>query len=524
MFKILSLKCIKALLACCLLYFAVFLLHYHYYLITFPYPIIYSEGTMMSSTTQLLHGVNPYNFLIEPQYTNNYGIVYPVIVWPLASLFGVNLLVHRAVTGFFILASCLVIFFVIYKKRTPLLLNCWAVLTLYASLLFRLTSTPCVDPASTGLFFMLLTIFIPYFLDYSNVSLLISLICGLLAFYTKAYFFLGLPVMVSYLFFFVSKKKSLYLGVWSLPCLILSVVVINHFFQSYFDDCFFISCNVSALTSMPMVLARQLHAFVGLNKGILLLILLVLIFRLVSWFIAFRKKMNEALKTWGPCIRLKDWDDPLIINRLPLEIYAGICMAIVLIMLMGSHLGSNLWYFFQLFSPFLVIYASGLAGQFTLWPILFSFLLIYNLSSLTHDDNYRYFNKKPIGWNTIEMLVKENNSIFNSPLIAPLLIQENKQIVDNGTQYYTEGGQRQGLIGLLFQEDKRVADAQKLYAGKLQYMVKYKLFDLIIVEMGYSSKTLPGDMLHYYRFVGPILVNLPQDRKYYMMTVWSRIS
>src|ERR1035441_4176186 len=135
------LKGFQALFALFLAYFAIRLFHYHYYLITFPYPNNYREGLLMATTTMLLHGLNPYSFLLEPQYSNGYGIVYPLIAFPFAGIFGMNLIVFRAVTALFIITCCAVIFCVLYKKKTPLLLNLWAVLTLYASLLFPLTST-----------------------------------------------------------------------------------------------------------------------------------------------------------------------------------------------------------------------------------------------------------------------------------------------------------------------------------------------------------------------------------------------
>ena len=118
------------------------------------------------------------------------------------------------------------------------------------------------------------------------------------------------------------------------------------------------------------------------------------------------------------------------------------------------------------------------------------------------------------------MLVRSNKTIFNSPLIAPLLIKENKEIFDNGTQYYPEGGKRRGILGHFFKEDQGVDVAQATYINKLKNMFENKEFNLVIIEMGYSSAALPGNMTNYYKFVGPILLIVPQDRKYFMMTVW----
>jgi len=67
-------KWFQTLFAVSLAYFAIRLLIYHYYLATFPYPNTYREGAMMATTSLLQHGVKPYQFLCEPQFTNVYGI------------------------------------------------------------------------------------------------------------------------------------------------------------------------------------------------------------------------------------------------------------------------------------------------------------------------------------------------------------------------------------------------------------------------------------------------------------------
>ncbi|MEI7998326.1 MAG: hypothetical protein WCH62_02305 [Candidatus Omnitrophota bacterium] len=515
-------KGFKALFLIFLVYFAVRLFLYHYNLITFPYPNTYREGSLMTTTAMLLHGVKPFSFFLEPQHTNVYGIVYPLIVLPFASLFGVTLVVFRWVTGFFILASCALIFIFLHKKKTPLLLKLWAILALYASLLFPVTSTPCVDPASTGLFFMLLTIFIPLFFDYSYRSLIFSSILGCIAFYTKPYFFLGLPVVVSYLFLFVSKKKSILFGFWCLILFVLSIILMNHFCPSYFDDCFYMNYNIAPGACFMNVLERQLRDFLSINKSLIFILVSAIFYSLVRWCMSVRiRGSRESFRNCLASSRWTSWEAPLISCRLPLEVYAGICSAIVLISFLGRNSGANLWYFFQLFSPFLVAFIAWLAGQLTVWPIILSSLLIYNLFSLTSDDDYKYFDKNVKGWHEVELLVKSNKSIFNSPLIAPLMIKENREVFDNGhTEYFVDGGRRRGIFARFFEEDKNVYIAQTLFVNKLRNMLDYKMFDLIIIEVGYTSKVMPDNMANYYKYDHSIWVYVPQDRRLYLLTVW----
>ncbi len=485
-------KGFKVIFGFFLLYFGALLLHYHYYLMTFPYPIIYREGASMAITTLMLHGIKPFSYILEPQYINIYGIVYPLFALPLVKLYGNNLVVYRALTAFFIYACCFVVSLVLYKKKTPLLLNCWATLALYASLLYPLTTTPCVDPASTGLFFMLLTIFIPFLFEYTFFSLFVSVCCGVVAFYTKPYFILGLLVMASYLFFFISKKKSLVFGCWCLILSAFSAALMDHYFPNYLNDCFFIHFNSLTENIMNVVLERQVHEFLNLNSGMFLFI------TILSIYVVWKKDLKDLLA------------------GLTLVMYAGIFFTAVLVLLMGRKFGANLWYFFQLLSPFLVIFIARIMGQFSWWPVVFSGLLIYNLFSLTSDDDYKYFSKSARGvpgWQEIEKLVRSNNCIFNTPLTAPLLIKNDKEIFDDGHMPFF----------WLPTIHKRKFDCSEMiynYLIKVQKMTEKKEFDFILLEAGYYSWLLPDSFRVNYKNIGSVFVYAPQDRRPYSITIW----
>jgi len=100
---------------------------------------------------------------------------------------------------------------------------------------------------------MLLTILMPFFLDYSYLSIFLSVLCGLLAFYTKPYFILGIPVIASYLYLFISKKKFWWFSCYFLISLILSIMVMDRCFPSYFNDCFFLHYNNVGHNTMMIV-------------------------------------------------------------------------------------------------------------------------------------------------------------------------------------------------------------------------------------------------------------------------------
>jgi len=254
-----------------LAFFALRLAIYHFDLLKYPYPCGLREGAMMTNTDALVKGLNPYDMALQPQYMNPYGIVYPLLVWPWAKLFGTTILVHRMVTAFFILASCALMFFILRKMKVAVLLSVWAMLMFYASLVYPETSTPSIDPGAIGMFFMLLSIFIPWLQKYSYRSLVISVLFGLLAFYSKPYAILGTMIIASYLFFFVSRFKSLIYMLILFALTAASALAVNQILPAYFDNCFFTSLNMAPAWSTMERLNLQIHLYTGLHLWILIL-------------------------------------------------------------------------------------------------------------------------------------------------------------------------------------------------------------------------------------------------------------
>jgi hypothetical protein len=480
-----------------LLYFALRLICYHLTLVTFPFPSALREGAMMTNTDALVKGMNPYDMSLQPQLMNPYGIIYPVLVWPWAKLFGTTMFIHRTVTAFFILASCVLIFFVLKKMNVSILLSIWAVLMFYASLTFPGTSTPTIDPGATGMFFLLLTIFIPWFCRYSYRSLVISVLLGILAFYTKPYTFLGALIMSSYLFLFVSKAKSFFYGSLLLILSAISVMAVNHIFPAYFDNCFFTSLNMTHAWSSAERLYLQIHLYSGLHLWTLVLIGICL---LVTYY------KSHALRGF---------------SGIQLVLWAGMWSAFVLYTSLGRHSGAMLWYFFQLLSPFLLISAVWIFNRHALWPIWCVPFLVLNLFTMTANHDHKLFNKSVAGWPQLTQVISEYQHILNSPLIVPILVEQNKEFFDNGqTEYFLSGSQRNGWMKGLFKEDDRGYVQMLFFFKNIRDKIENKEFDLIILQPSLLPLGIGDDIKKYYKFEGELVLYAPQDLKPYAVSVW----
>ena len=517
----LTLRIAKVIFALSLLYFALRLASYHYHLVIFPYSNTLREGAMMTSTDALVKGLNPYDMSLQPRLMNQYGIIYPLLTWPLAKLFGTTILVHRTVIAFCILTSCSLIFFVFQRMSVPILLNIWAVLMFYSSLLYQGTSTPTIDPGAVGTLFFLLTIFIPWFCKYSNKSLILSVIFGILAFYSKMYTFLGAFVMASYLFLFVSKKKAVLYGFLLLIFLIISIELVNHIFPAYFDNCFFAAINMGPSWSSMIRLHEQINLYTSLHKWVFILMGIFFIGYGIKALRDSRNKIKKNILKIFFSFQLFKFKEPLIKLNFPLIVYAGLCSSFVLYMSLGRHSGAMLWYFFQLLSPFILIGAAWIFSRWAYWPLLCVPFLIYNLYIMTSDQNYKCFNENLQGWSEVSKIIRTHHCILNSPLIAPLLIEQHKEVFDNGqAEYFLPGGERHYWMKNLFKADDRVSVQMTLFFYNIRSMVQKKEFDLIILQPSLLPMGVADDIKKYYKFEGQFLLYAPADRRSYALTIW----
>ncbi|MBF0504469.1 MAG: hypothetical protein HQL14_05125 [Candidatus Omnitrophica bacterium] len=477
---------------------------------------------MMTNTDALLKGLNPYAMAQQPQCTNVYGIIFPLLTWPLVKLLGHTLIIHRLVTGFSILASCALVSFVLKKMKIPFLLNIWASLMLYSSLLYPGTSTPCIDPAATGLFFLLATIFVPWFCKYSYKSLFISALCGIFALYSKQYTVLGVIVMATYLFLFVSKIKGFFYGFLWLLLLFISALAANLTLPAYFNNCFFSILTMNPAWSSMERLHVQIVMYRALHKWTLILMGIFTLaygFKMISEY--FGADIKSRIKKIIFCLNIINIKEPLIRLSVPLGLYAGLWSASVLYLSLGRHGGAMLWYFFQLLSPFLLIGAVWLFSRYAFWPIICVPFLILNLYTITADQDGKYFNKNTQGWPEISLLVSQHRHILNSPIIAPMLIEQNKEVFDNGeTEYFLEGSQLSPLIKIFFKEDPRVFLQLLLFFENIKDMIQNKKFDLILLQPSLLPMGVGEQIKKYYKFEGEFMVYAPQDRRPYAITVW----
>lgn len=496
-----------------LLYFAIQLIRYHYLLVTFHYPLESFEGAMLLTTKLLLNGENPFALDKMPAAMNVYGINYHLIVYPFAKIWGSTFLVHRAVSAFFLLTSCILFFVVIRRHGINLIYSISAVLLLYASLLYRYT--PLAKPDSVGFFLFLLSVFIVYLMQYSTLSLIISAILGVAAFYTKPYFVLSVPYIALYLFLFVSKKRAILYGIVAFLLFLGTAYFVNGIFETYFLNTLFNHVNV-ATNDVPH-LQMQLEFFLIFYSGIFLILLASLLLFVFDKFpdapwrnLKFETVRDEVTKR----INVFHFDKPLIAIDFPLTLFCLMLSSLLFYFKLGRHHGNIMTYAYHLVTPFFLIYVFRMIdsplkkpdlvkrrenyGYVLLMPcVLLSLYLLYTSASYLKDSPEWLASEE---WHQIEQITQSHQNVMNSPIIVYLLVEQNKPVYDTGqTEFFQESHYPFGWLDAVFPSNDEISARWDEYAASIQNSVLKKEFDAIILEAPEEYSFLQGFQENYSR-------------------------
>jgi hypothetical protein len=505
---------------------AMLLFAYHMNVVSFPYPLEYREGAMIQTTNTLLTWENPYTIENQPQDTNVYGILYSIVCYPFAKIFGSGLQLHRAVSGIFILLSCLVVFLFARTEKHHILPSLTVSLILYASLLYGVT--PLVRPDSLGLFLFLLSLYLPLRYGYSLRSLFISAFIGVFAFLTKTFFLLTYPLLGSYVFLFVSKKYGITYGVFSFIILIVTSILMSIFFETYIANVFFNHINLANYSIK--------HVISQLFSGIKSYAFIFIVFFFAVLSIALKRKQQVRLWITNfnlSCsvfsfLNMRNPNSSFFMFTVKGTSYYLLCAAIIFCLTLGGHKGAWMTYVYQLIAPFFLLVLLDVTAYSSI-PRSFLYIVlggIINLGvfytwTLPH---YTYPQVQP-QWQKIYELVSKNNTIFNSPAITPILQEQNKRVYDSGqTEYF-----RQGFLPKMFSFffpyralDNKIAKGLERYQRDVVEAVKSRKFDVIFITSNYKCAPFAAESLlpKYYERKTTLSAPMPHTKQKWLLDVW----
>ena len=253
---------------------------------------------------------------------------------------------------------------------------------------------------------------------------------ALLGFYTKPYCMLGGLAIQLYCFIFVNKRDGLIAGIIFFGSLICSYFIVNALFDSYFINT--ITLNYYLTDKSFKHLLDNMIEFGKSHFSYYLMFLIGVLYFLME----VGKKMHSL-----PIIDFRNITAPFINKKLPFSIYMFVVTSMIIIGLLGQHIGQDQLYHYQLVSPFVI--AAGLCSinylrESNIKPFvvigLFSLqLVLYDRYLIPKLERYHNYEKE---WEEMSEELSKYSKILNFRSVAGCVVLLNKEVFDNGHSQY----------------------------------------------------------------------------------------
>lgn len=478
--------------------------------IRLPYQIEFREGAALVLTNIFLSGGNPFTFENQPLGMNNYGLGYNLTVLPFARLFGNTLFIHRAVTFIFILLAALVVFWSSHKtsKDASLTLACAA---------FVMTGLIAFGgigafPSAMGTFLFLVVVLVPFNRSFDKTSLLTALLVSIISFYTKPYFILGFGIVLTYMFFFVSKKTPVLYGALFLFLFIVLFFIVRAVFPLYFIDT--VVGNISNTYKSSAHLMEQLIQLV-LYFYPALILALILLFREISI-------EKESHHRGGSLFNFAGWDQPLIGYSINYLSYSLACSLMAFLLILGPHVGAFMSYAYQLLVPLFFLWLFEKIDHNNKHRIVVVLLVLFNLfmwgqktlnpGMLKQED--------PRKWAKLFKHVETSSNILNSPVVTSKIAEMGLTPIDSGQTIYfytIEPYPDYSFIGPSYADFQ---SAGLKYIEYVDHAIEKQEFDLIMTTDGEASFYHESLISQYYFLDEKIVVEMPHTNRSWRIFIW----
>lgn len=448
------------------------LLWQHWQIITAAVPLDLYEGTMLLITGIIAEGGNPYTRAFQPQAADVYPPLYNMIAAPLSHLFGNNFQLHRSLSALFILVASVTCALLTWRHCRAWRHALAAGVLWYAALLFY--ATPVSSTNALGVSLFILCLAIPWWRGYSNGSLAVALLLGLLSFYAKQYFILCMAILCLYLFLYVSMRRALVLGFSFAAALLASLGAVHLSSPYYLDNTLFAPAASIEGLHMWEILYMQLIFFLRTYLGLLLALALVAGLALYDGRARFA--LASATATAG-----RGWSGPLLRQPADLFWFALFWSTMAIVAWLGRNPGNYMTYLFQLMSPFLLIAGLSAVARSRLRPWAWLPLLAltgYQSWAILHKD----FSADMDNWRQVEALIEESDEVLASQMLVAAQLERGKPVFQDGHTFYFPMAAHKPDWMRKSNPEQRVEAVWEDYITLLYRKVQRREFDYILVS------------------------------------------
>lgn len=300
-------------------------------MIVSPAPQEMREGAIILTTLALLDGRNPYATEVAALSGNLYGILYPLLVAPVALILGPGLPAHRLVNAIGLVIAAVLVWRAARRAGSAALPALLAALLTLAGWLYWVG--PTVRPDGVGLACMLGALAIAAPDPGSPRRFAAALALSLAGFAAKIYFLGGVFIIAAHVFLFVGWRRGILFGAVTLAATAAWAGLLALLLPAW--GAHVLGANVGATGYDTAHLLRQ-------GKDWLIFSLPLLAWLAAAALVLPRARWRGEAGFWG---------------------FAALCGLAVLLASLGGHTGAHMTYFFHLLTPPLAIALAAATGD-----------------------------------------------------------------------------------------------------------------------------------------------------------------
>jgi hypothetical protein len=331
-------------------------------------------------------------------------------------------------------------------------------------------------PDAMAILLYMLSVFVPWRLNFSRKSIIFSATCSILAFFTKPYFAAGIIYVIGYLLLRRHLRKATVAAILYGAALLALAGLASSIGDAYFYDTVFVNLGYAGTWNWPHVLAQVLR---------LTVVNLPLFLCLGYAVFASRSGDAHSSSTFPPGI-----------TRIPRDLqyllFAAACSLAILLRI--AHNGGSGEYFTHLLTPILLVGAyQFLASRGLMAAVLIAGIL--QLAILVPHFPHSHARE----WQAVRDTIAIETSVLHSPSTVELAITRGETVFDSGQTEFFPGGLKKG--GEHYPQAGKVwADFQTDLLGR----VARKEFSLVLLNANMPAIIERDQLRHYYSLCGAL--------------------
>ncbi len=473
----------QAVLLCVALGFLVYAAVNCYSIVVYPYQHEFREGTPLVVVKTMLDRHNPYSLRTQPAATYVYGILYPLLNYPISWAFGATMLNARIMSWLYVWLTALLVFRFCYLRSRNVAIAALCTVPFY----YPEVAKALAVPPDLGILLLVASVLIAYEGKFSPRSLALSAACSVAGYYTKPFFMVGIGYVATYLFVFRSKRTALRFFGLAMAAWVGSLALVHRWLPAYLNDCFLHHVAVAEYSRHHVY--EQLRTY-GSRELFLLMVVLALVVA------ALRRIRLERVR-----VDVLHPDQPLL-NGVSVSLFFELSVLVIGVLFfykLGGHPGA--WegaYLYYLCSPVLVLvvaekFTSLSTPRWLQYVSAIGLVAYMGASGKRQHQMAKSAREHAKTVAVLEQAMARKQKVMNCEFTASIAVAQDRTIYESGqSQYFITGNTR---LGQLIYGDA-IVQAQQRHLNEIQRQIEAKAFDLVMVATGWY---LPASFRELYQ-------------------------